>query len=113
MSDKRGRDPFSNRYAESETTETSETEENSKTSETSKTAEPSKTEKSSESVRERTNVNMYLAEDVVKDLRLAYAELNVDWQREYGEDMPKNDIFYPAIIKAAIENKDLKDVLDI
>lgn len=96
MSDKRDRDPFGDRY---------------QTAETDKTEETAKTAETSESIKERTNVNMYLPEDIVTELRLTHAELNVEWQREHGEDMPKNEVFYPALVKAGLEGKDIRDIL--
>ena len=105
MTDKSDRDPFEDRYGASESEGTAETSEVTKTS---------KTEKSeSDGVRSRTNVNMYLDDDLVKDLRLLYAELNAQWLRTHEKDMPKNDVFYPAVVKAACEGKDIKEVIDL
>lgn len=92
MGDKRDRDPFENRYSESEETE-----------ETTETAETSKSAESSETVRSRKNVNMYLPEDLVTEMNAVYAEVNADWVREHGEDLPKNEEFYPAVVRGGLD----------
>ena len=104
----------------SKTSKPSKTEKTSKTSNSSKIKESKKsegdgeTDNTSKPVRERKNINMYIADDeLVEDFQLLYAELNVAYRREHGEDMPKNDVFYPAVLKAALDGKDVKDVLDL
>ena len=69
----------------------------------SKTAESEEGSKKSGTVKDRKNVNMYLPEELVSDLQLRYQELNLQWRREYDEDLPKNDQFYPAVVRAALE----------
>jgi cytoskeletal protein RodZ len=121
--DKRDRDPWEDRYDqedavdESETSEQSEESKTSKRSQTAETAESSsasdtvekseseETSKSEErsTVRERKNVNMYLPDDLVSDMQLRYSELNVKWRREHDDDLPKNEVFYPAVISAALK----------
>jgi len=121
MAEKRDRDPWDDRYGDDdediETSQTSETEESSKMQETSKTSKSSKTAKSKETskstVRDRKNVNMYLPDDLVGDLQLRYSELNVDWRRKYDDDMPKNQEFYPAVIRAALEETTIREELDL
>jgi len=119
MSEKRDRDPWESRYDQSEEDEDeeeqiAESSETSKMSEIAKTVETEESEESStETVRERKNVNMYLDEPLVDDLQLRYSELNVQWHREYGEDLPKNDQFYPAVIQAALEGTSIEEHLPI
>lgn len=137
---KRDRNPWQDRYdrddeddapavvdepSTSETVETSETAETSNTSEISKTSKRSKTpemsksqktaesEESSGTVRERKNVNMYLPEGLVDDLQLRYSELNVEWRRRHGEDMPKNEEFYPAAVRAALGESSIEEELGL
>ena len=131
---KRDRNPWDDRYdrddddrddaaieseASSETTEMSEASNTSKTSKRQKTTKMSKSEKTAESeessgtVRERKNVNMYLPEGLVDDLQMRYSELNVEWRRRHGEDMPKNDEFYPAAIRAALGESSIEEVLGL
>lgn len=90
MSDKRDRDPFESRYSESEESE-----------EMSETTESSKTSKTS--VRERRNVNMYLPDQLVEEMNATYAEVNAEWVREHGEDLPKNEEFYPAVVRGGLD----------
>lgn len=131
---KRDRDPWQDRYdrddedddpgvvdepSTSEPAETSDTSETSKTSKRAKTPEMSKSTKTAESeesggtVRERKNVNMYLPEGLVDDLQLRYSELNVEWRRRHGEDMPKNEEFYPAAVRAALSESSIEEELGL
>ncbi|WP_435100074.1 hypothetical protein [Halorubrum sp. N11] len=131
---KRDRNPWDDRYdrddddrddaateseASSETAEMSEASNTSKTSKRQKTTKMSKSEKTAESeessgtVRERKNVNMYLPEGLVDDLQMRYSELNVEWRRRHGEDMPKNDEFYPAAIRAALGESSIEEELGL
>ena len=97
----------------SETVEMSETSDASETSKRAETAKTSESEESSGTVRERKNVNMYLPEDLVDDLQLRYSELNVEWRRRHGEDMPKNEEFYPAAIEAALGDSSIEEELGL
>lgn len=120
-----GRDPFNDRYTTSQETAESELTDSSKTSKSTEISKTNSTEKSEETdkasgasedsktVRERKNVNMYLPKEKVEELQLRYAELNVAYQQQHGEEMPKNDVFYPAVIESALEDRDLKDVLEL
>ena len=101
--EKTGRDPFGDRYNTSETEDTQETDDTEDTSKTEKTP-----------VRERKNINMYIEDDeLVERFELRYSELNVEWKKMHGEDMPKNDVWYPAVLKAVLEGRDVKDVLGL
>ncbi|ELZ42668.1 hypothetical protein C464_17472 [Halorubrum coriense DSM 10284] len=131
---KRDRNPWDDRYdrddddrdnaaieseASSETTEmseasnTSETSKKQKTTKMSKSKKTAESEESNETVRERKNVNMYLPEGLVDDLQMRYSELNVEWRRRHGEDMPKNDEFYPAAIRAALGESSIEEELGL
>lgn len=111
MSNKRSRDPFSDRYnaGESEASNDSSTPKTSSMSDKEKTSNTSKSDKS---VRQRRNVNMYLPDELVDDLQLRYAELNVQYRREHGDDMPKNSVYYPAVIRAALNDTTVQNELD-
>lgn len=82
---------------------------------TGETAETSKTEETAEasSVKERTNVNMYLPDALIDELSIRYSELDAEFQRQYGRSMEKNRDYYPAVIEAGLTGKDVKDVLDL
>jgi len=112
MSDKRDRDPFDDRYNRDDDASDAES---SKTSKSAETAENKKSDETAESggVRERKNVNMYLLDDLVDDLQLRYSELNVQWRREHGEDLPKNDEFYPAVIESALRETSIEAELGL
>jgi flagellar biosynthesis GTPase FlhF len=111
---------------ESDQSEMSESSKTSKTSKMSETAESDKPSKSAEpseqsetdesdqaSVREEyTGVYMYLPEDLRDELNLRFDELNLQYKREYGTSLEKNRDFYPAVIRAALEGREIDDVLD-
>jgi hypothetical protein len=120
MSEKRERDPWQDRYdsdedeTDSETEKAAEMEENSETSKMSKTTETAESDETSgDTVRERKNVNMYLPEELVGDLQLRYSELNVQWRQAHGDDLPKNNEFYPAVIRAALGDSTVEDELGL
>lgn len=122
--DKRDRNPWEDRYGhddqeDSETKGRSETSDASKTSKSKERSQMSKSSTTAESeesggtVRERKNVNMYLPESLVDDLQLRYSELNVEWRRRHGEDMPKNEEFYPAAVRAALGESSIEEELGL
>jgi hypothetical protein len=121
MSNKRDRDPFDARYDDDDEDGDSETSKTSKMAETTETSETAENEQSDESdetaesggVRERRNVNMYLPDALVDDLQLRYSELNVQWRREHGDDLPKNDEFYPAVIESALRDTTIEGELGL
>jgi len=119
MTDKReSRDPFDARYdTDSETEETTkmtETAETSQTAENAENTETSETSKTSKTIRERKNVNMYLPEDLVEEMNIRYSELNAQWVREHdGEDLPKNQEFYPAVVQAALNETSIESELGL
>jgi hypothetical protein len=115
MADKRDRDPFDARYDDDSDDSDAESSKTSKRTNTAETAERKKSDETAESggVRERRNVNMYLPDGLVDNLQLRYSELNVQWRREHGEDLPKNDQFYPAVIEAALQDTSIEDELGL
>jgi hypothetical protein len=132
MADKRERNPWNDRYGDDENdkSESEELSKRSKTAENSMISSTSETEEAAESgstvesaereesseetsVRERKNVNMYLPEGLVDELQLRYSELNVEWRRQHGEDMPKNDQFYPAVVRSALEDTTIEEELGL
>lgn len=122
MSDeKRNRNPWEDRYGQEDDTdsETSQESNPSKTTKTSKTAETAVTSEEAESsktsetgktptVRDRKNVNMYLPEALVSQLQLRYSELETEWRRKHDDELPKNEVFYPAVIRAALEETSIE-----
>ncbi|EMA46619.1 hypothetical protein C448_05938 [Halococcus morrhuae DSM 1307] len=56
---------------------------------------------------------MYLPEDLHTELDIRFDELNARYKREHDQPLEKNRDYYPAVIKASLEGKDVKDILDI
>lgn len=124
---------IANRFGagESESAETSETNEMSETMETTEStptpsAETSETTEASETtevpqpgddafqLREHWNGRtIYLPDDVVDDLDLRYKECSIQWQQQHGGELPKNEQFYPAVVKAALRGTSIESELDL
>ncbi|MGN8219614.1 hypothetical protein ACTG0T_14930 (plasmid) [Halococcus morrhuae DSM 1307] len=64
-------------------------------------------------VKDRPSVLMYLPEDLHTELDIRFDELNARYKREHDQPLEKNRDYYPAVIKASLEGKDVKDILDI
>lgn len=64
-------------------------------------------------VREKRGVTMYLPDELVDDLDFRFDELNVQYRREHGEKMEKNKDFYPAMVRATINNTTIEAELDL
>lgn len=50
---------------------------------------------------------IYLSDEDVEALDRLYKRLDLEWSEDHGEDLPKNERFYPAVVRAALENPDL------
>ena len=96
----------------SEMTETTEAVSTTETGETIETPETTDTLRPGDEgfvLREDWNGRtIYLPDDVVDDLDIRYSEVNVEWQREHGEQLPKNERFYPALVRAAINETSIE-----
>ncbi|WP_336134232.1 hypothetical protein [Natronomonas amylolytica] len=96
---------------DADTTDTQETNEMTETSETTGTPVPGDDEFR---IREHWNGRtVYLPDGVVDDLDIRYQELSLEWQREYGEQLPKNERFYPAVVEAALEGTSVRSCLGL
>jgi Mor family transcriptional regulator len=56
---------------------------------------------------------IYLSDDDVNELDIRYSEVNVEWQREHGEQLPKNEKFYPAVIRAGLSGTSIEEELGL
>jgi len=93
------------------------------TTETSKTIETSETSKTNDTLapgdegfvlREDWNGRtIYLPDDDVDELDIRYSEVNVEWQRAHGEQLPKNEQFYPAVIRAGLNETSIEEELGL
>lgn len=66
-----------------------------------------------ETVKDRPSVLMYLPQEVYLELDASFDELNARYKREKGEKLQKNRDYYPAVIKAGLEGKDVEEVLGL
>ena len=108
---------LASRFDDTNKEESSNSDEQAASEKLSKSSEPSKTEQNDErkqkSVKDRPSVLMYLPEDLHSDLDIRFDELNAQYKREHGEALEKNRDYYPAVIKAGLESKDIKEILDL
>lgn len=56
---------------------------------------------------------IYLSDDDVNELDIRYSEVNVEWQRKHGEQLPKNERFYPAVIRAGLSGTSIEKELGL
>jgi len=90
----------------SETTGRTETSESSKTTETSEMPAPGD---EGFQLREHWNGRtLYLPDDVVDDLDLRYKQCSIKWQQQRGGELPKNERFYPAVVRAALRETSIE-----
>lgn len=64
-------------------------------------------------VREKKHVPMYLSEEKAEELDIYFEELSLQYRREHGEPLQKNRDFYPALVEALTEDKDIEAVLGL
>jgi hypothetical protein len=99
------------------TTDTSETPETPETTDTIDTSDTSETLGPGDEgfvLREDWNGRtIYLPDDVVAELDVRYSEVNVEWQRVHGEQLPKNERFYPALVRAALNETSIEKELGV
>jgi hypothetical protein len=97
-----------------ETTETTTTTETGKTIETSDRTDTLGPDDEGFVLREDWNGRtIYLPDDDVDELDIRYSEVNVQWQREHGEQLPKNERFYPAVIRAGLSGTSIEEELGL
>ncbi|WP_435159702.1 hypothetical protein [Haladaptatus sp. DFWS20] len=79
------------------------------TAETGETSKPSKSSKPSEpeSVKDtRVGTYMYLPESQRTELDFRYKELNLAYERAFGDELEKNRHFYPLVVEAGLNALD-------
>jgi hypothetical protein len=101
----------------SQSAETTETPDTTSTSETIETGETTETPSPGDEefvLREHWNGRtIYLPDDVVDDLDLAYKRCSVKWQEQRGGELPKNERFYPAVVRAALNQTSVEAELGL
>jgi hypothetical protein len=84
-----------------------------KSGQTAQSDTSSETAESSQSVKDRPSVLMYLPEELRRELDVRFDELNARHKREHGAALGKNEDYYPAVIQAGLEGKDVEDLLEL
>lgn len=115
--DTRGDDDSAASPDMTETTDTTTMTETGKTIETSETSDTTDTLAPGDEgfvLREDWNGRtIYLSDDDVDELDIRYSEVNVEWQREHGEQLPKNERFYPAVIRSGLSGTSIEEELGL
>lgn len=97
-----------------ETTDTSSTTDTSEMPETSEASETPAPGDEEFQLREHWNGRtIYLPDDVVDELDLRYKECSIEWQRQRGGELPKNERFYPAVVRAALNETSIEEELGL
>lgn len=83
------------------------------TSETDETGSGSESGGSSKSDtrRDRPHTAMYISADLVDRMKDRYRKINGELMINEGEEIELNKHFYEGLIKAGLENPDLKDIV--
>jgi len=77
------------------------------------TDRPDQTTTDTGSVKNRPSVLMYVPEETRRELDVRFDELNARYKREYGASLEKNRDYYPAVVRAGLEDRALEDILNI
>jgi hypothetical protein len=65
----------------------------------------------SDTRRSRPHTAMYISEDLVDRMKDRYRKINGELMINEGEEIELNKHFYEGLIKAGLENPDLKDIV--
>lgn len=64
-------------------------------------------------VRNRAARTMYAGKDVIEEIDIKYEQLSPVYRREHGEKLSKNDVFYPALLRAGLYGTSLEEELEL
>lgn len=95
-----------------DTTDTTDTEETTGTTDTTETTEttgttPQPGDPEFSFKDQWAGRTLYLPPELAGEVDQVYKRLDVDWSAIHGDDLPKNERFYPAVFRVAIQNPDL------
>lgn len=65
------------------------------------------------SVRDLHNVNVYLYEDIYREMVATFKKLDGQYFAEHGEDLSKNKEFFNAVFRAGLESDQLEEELEL
>lgn len=64
-------------------------------------------------VRDLHNVNVYLYEDIYRDMVATFKDLDSEYFRVHGDELTKNKEFFNAVFKAGLESDQLREELEL
>lgn len=64
-------------------------------------------------VRDRAARTMYAGQDVIEEIDIKYEELSPRYRRKHGERLEKNDVYYPALLRAGVYGTSLERELGL
>ncbi|MFC6769910.1 hypothetical protein [Natrinema soli] len=118
LRDKRNKSKERARAQQSKSSETSRPAHTGETGEPEQIGEPDDTDESDETDSERVKdeqvgTYFYLPEGQRDDLRYRYKMLSAEYEREFGEELEKNQHFYPLLVEYGLDGLDSADAQDV
>ncbi|WP_162562651.1 hypothetical protein [Salinigranum rubrum] len=70
-------------------------------------------EKKGFAVRDLHNVNVYLYEEIYREMVTTFKKLDSDYFQEHGDELSKNKEFFNAVFRAGLQSPQLREELDL
>lgn len=64
-------------------------------------------------VRDLHNVNVYLYEEIYRDMVTTFKDLDSDYFQHHGDELSKNKEFFNAVFRAGLQNPQLREELEL
>ncbi|RBI58642.1 hypothetical protein DMJ13_26340 [halophilic archaeon] len=64
-------------------------------------------------VRDLHNVNVYLYEDIYREMVAEFKDLDSEYFREHGDELSKNKEFFNAVFRAGLQSPQLREELEL
>lgn len=102
---------LSNRFATADEDATDENDENEANDENDAASQDSTGEEAT--VRDTVGRTIYAGEETFAEVDTAYKHMDIRWSEEHGEDLPKNKVFYPALLRAGVNGTSVAEELGL
>lgn len=64
-------------------------------------------------VRDLHNVNVYLYEEIYREMVATFKQLDSEYFQEHGDDLSKNKAFFNAVFRAGLNSPQLREELEL
>lgn len=64
-------------------------------------------------VRDLHNVNVYLYEDIYREMVVTFKQLDSEYFHEHGDELTKNKEFFNAVFRAGLQSSELREELEL